>query len=157
MKLTICSHINEKNTDREALGALTQAIKTFHGGVVIISHNSEFTDAICNEKWLVEGGFCYTKGGAEEIKVKTSSAGVKKSKSQTNMAPDGETDLTVTGAATGNTNKLVVSEVILNPKTLEGLSKKEYRKLEKLAQVAGMSVKEYTLKINCKSPEWKWL
>ena len=26
--------------DREALGALTQAIKGFHGGVVIISHNS---------------------------------------------------------------------------------------------------------------------
>lgn len=26
--------------DRQALGALTQAIKTFSGGVVIISHNS---------------------------------------------------------------------------------------------------------------------
>lgn len=33
--------------DREALGALTQAIKNFGGGVVIISHNAEFVNAIC--------------------------------------------------------------------------------------------------------------
>ena len=59
--------------------------------------------------------------------------------------------------ASGNTNSSIVSEVILNPKTLESLSKKELRKLERCAAVAGMTVKDYVLKINCKSPEWKWL
>ena len=42
--------------DREALGALTQAIKNFHGGVVIISHNAEFTEALCSEQWMVKDG-----------------------------------------------------------------------------------------------------
>ena len=51
--------------DREALGALTQAIKDFGGGVLIISHNKEFTDALCNEHWLVADGKVYTEGGVE--------------------------------------------------------------------------------------------
>ncbi|CAM6001931.1 unnamed protein product [Sphagnum balticum] len=32
------------------------------GGVVIISHNSEFTSALCTETWLVKDGTCYTQG-----------------------------------------------------------------------------------------------
>ena len=54
--------------DREALGALTQAIKEFAGGIVIISHNSEFTSAICTETWVVKDGTCYTEGEAKEGK-----------------------------------------------------------------------------------------
>lgn len=37
--------------DRESLGALTAAIQEFEGGVVIISHNAEFTGAVCPEIW----------------------------------------------------------------------------------------------------------
>lgn len=37
--------------DRESLVALTYAIKSFDGGVVIISHNSEFTGSVCPEVW----------------------------------------------------------------------------------------------------------
>lgn len=37
--------------DRESLVALTYAIKSFEGGVVIISHNSEFTGQVCPEIW----------------------------------------------------------------------------------------------------------
>ncbi|CDF35118.1 Translation elongation factor eEF3 [Chondrus crispus] len=37
--------------DRESLVALTYAIKAFEGGVVIISHNSEFTGEVCPEVW----------------------------------------------------------------------------------------------------------
>ena len=55
--------------DREALGALTQAIKEFAGGIVIISHNSEFTSAICTETWVVKDGTCYTEGEAKEGKT----------------------------------------------------------------------------------------
>jgi elongation factor 3 len=42
--------------DREALGALSEAIKDFGGGVVIITHNREFADAVCPEKWAVAAG-----------------------------------------------------------------------------------------------------
>lgn len=42
--------------DREALGALANAINEFQGGVVVISHNSEFINAICNEIWHVKEG-----------------------------------------------------------------------------------------------------
>ncbi|KAJ3340459.1 translational elongation factor EF-1 alpha, partial [Kappamyces sp. JEL0680] len=48
--------------DRDSLGALATAIREFGGGVIIISHNSEFTDAICSEKWLVDNGVLTISG-----------------------------------------------------------------------------------------------
>jgi len=48
--------------DREALGALANAIEGFGGGVVIISHNSEFVSQICKEEWLMDAGYLTTKG-----------------------------------------------------------------------------------------------
>ncbi|KAF9437120.1 translational elongation factor EF-1 alpha [Entomortierella beljakovae] len=42
--------------DRDSLGALTEALKEFGGGVVIISHHRDFTDAICTEKWSINAG-----------------------------------------------------------------------------------------------------
>jgi elongation factor 3 len=39
--------------DRESLGALTGAVQDFGGGVVIISHNEEFTSTLCTETWLM--------------------------------------------------------------------------------------------------------
>jgi len=42
--------------DRDGLGALTNAIREFNGGVVIISHNREFTNAVAQEKWIMEKG-----------------------------------------------------------------------------------------------------
>jgi elongation factor 3 len=42
--------------DRDALGALTLAIKDFDGGVIIISHNREFCNAVASEKWIMQGG-----------------------------------------------------------------------------------------------------
>jgi len=49
--------------DRDSLGALAGAIKEYEGGVVVISHHSQFTDAICPEKWLVDAGRCTVVGG----------------------------------------------------------------------------------------------
>merc|ERR1711953_815449 len=37
----------------DALVALVAAIKTFKGGVVVISHNQDFVDEVCNEIWLM--------------------------------------------------------------------------------------------------------
>jgi len=42
--------------DRDGLGALTAAIHDYKGGVVIISHNREFTNAVTTEKWIMEKG-----------------------------------------------------------------------------------------------------
>jgi elongation factor 3 len=137
------------------LGALTRAIQDFGGGVLIISHNKEFTDALCNEHWLVQDGIVHTEGGvAEEEKVKALSASkIKKSQSLDNLKNKTKKD----DSGSGNTNSAIQAEVILNPRTLEGLSKKEARKLERCAEVAGVTLKEYVSKITCKSPEWKWL
>ncbi len=39
--------------DREALGALAEAVNKWTGGVVIISHHQEFIGAVCQEVgWL---------------------------------------------------------------------------------------------------------
>ncbi len=44
-----------RSLDREALGALASAIHEFAGGVVLVSHNREFTDQCCDETWHVDG------------------------------------------------------------------------------------------------------
>ena len=42
--------------DRDALGALACAVKEFGGGVLLITHNCEFADALKEETWEVPGG-----------------------------------------------------------------------------------------------------
>jgi elongation factor 3 len=42
--------------DRDSLGALSNALKEFEGGVVIISHNAEFTESLTSEVWAVMDG-----------------------------------------------------------------------------------------------------
>merc|ERR1712159_85986 len=40
--------------DRNGLGALVAGLEAFQGGVVIISHNREFCDSVCQQKWIME-------------------------------------------------------------------------------------------------------
>merc|ERR1719502_850390 len=40
--------------DRDGLGALVRGLEAYQGGVVIISHNTEFTDSVCHQKWIME-------------------------------------------------------------------------------------------------------
>merc|ERR1711972_59368 len=40
--------------DRDGLGALVKGLEGFRGGVVIISHNTEFTDSVCTQKWIMQ-------------------------------------------------------------------------------------------------------
>ncbi|RJE27197.1 elongation factor 3 [Aspergillus sclerotialis] len=42
--------------DRDSLGALSKALKTFEGGVVIITHSREFTENLTEEVWAVMDG-----------------------------------------------------------------------------------------------------
>ena len=84
--------------------------------------------------------------------VKTASGKIKKSKSASTL------DAKSTGEAAGvNSNGTFVSKVLLNPKTMESLSKKEVRLLTRCAEVAGVTLEDYVSKLTCKSPEWKWL
>merc|ERR1711988_1472238 len=39
--------------DRDGLGALVRGLEAYRGGVVIISHNTEFTDSVCQQKWIM--------------------------------------------------------------------------------------------------------
>jgi len=48
--------------DRDSLGALATAIKTYAGGVIIISHQREFYSALCPEVWSVVDGKCAVTG-----------------------------------------------------------------------------------------------
>merc|ERR1711964_776844 len=42
--------------DRDGLGALSLGLKDYGGGVVIISHNMEFANSVCSQKWIMEAG-----------------------------------------------------------------------------------------------------
>ncbi|CAD0092564.1 unnamed protein product, partial [Aureobasidium mustum] len=42
--------------DRDSLGALSKAIKSFEGGVIIITHSAEFTKDLTEEVWAVQNG-----------------------------------------------------------------------------------------------------
>jgi len=44
------------------LGALVAAIHEYKGGVIIISHNREFANAVCTEKWIMEAGHVRREG-----------------------------------------------------------------------------------------------
>ena len=58
--------------DRDSLGALATAIKSYEGGVIMISHNREFTDALCPETWICENGQLRREGESyvEDVKLK---------------------------------------------------------------------------------------
>merc|ERR1712232_1094276 len=60
--------------DRDALGALTEAIETWEGGVVVISHNLEFCNRVATEKWIMDAGHLRAEGG-EYVDVKLEGKG----------------------------------------------------------------------------------
>merc|ERR1711935_197137 len=51
--------------DRESLGALARAIRTFEGGVVMITHNSQFCDNLCPIVWHLQNNTPDVKGDSE--------------------------------------------------------------------------------------------
>lgn len=55
--------------DRDSLGALANAMDCFEGGVIMITHNTEFVK-LCPEKWLVENGELTIEGGRTFVREK---------------------------------------------------------------------------------------
>lgn len=47
--------------DMETLDALVQGLGRFKGGIIVISHASEFVNQVCSETWKVEGGIIAEK------------------------------------------------------------------------------------------------
>merc|ERR1712193_537484 len=64
--------------DRDGLGALTLAIEEFEGGVIIISHNKEFCNAVATEKWIMKAGLLQQEGESVDKQEETKNDGGNK-------------------------------------------------------------------------------
>lgn len=58
----ICLDEPTNYLDRESLAALISALKNFEGGVLIITHNREFSESICTEVWAMREGHLEASG-----------------------------------------------------------------------------------------------
>lgn len=56
--------------DREALGALSAALNSWGGAVLMISHNKEFYGSVCTEEWIVADGKVEVQGDSGEREMK---------------------------------------------------------------------------------------
>lgn len=106
--------------DRDSLGALSNAIRDFGGGVIMISHCKEFFEPLCNETWFVANGSVQVTGEAAEKELK-----IGKKKRDAKAKEEKKT--------TGSTNEEIK---IVVPKDFWGksLSKKDARSYEKAAK-----------------------
>ncbi len=107
--------------DRDSLGALAGAIRTYEGGVVMITHNNEFCSALCPETWLMQKDAadgiaqCNCKGDAEWM------AKASKESVQAAVQLDEITD------ALGNVVKIEKEK-----KSKDKMSRKEKKQAEKI-------------------------
>ncbi len=68
--LWMCPHIlildePTNNIDRDGLAALKEAINSFEGGIIIITHDEQFCHSICKEIWVIEDTVLNIKGDPE--------------------------------------------------------------------------------------------
>lgn len=58
----ICMDEPTNYLDRESLAALIGALKEFQGGVLIITHNRDFSESLCSEVWAMRDGHLEASG-----------------------------------------------------------------------------------------------
>jgi len=58
----ICLDEPTNYLDRESLAALIEALKDFQGGVLVITHNRDFSESICKEVWAMRDGHLEASG-----------------------------------------------------------------------------------------------
>ena len=83
--------------DRESCSSLAAGLDAFGGGVVIISHNSEFTSQVCDEVWTVADrkvaverkGAAAARAAAEEGKSSTVSVFLPRNRSGKDLVLEG--------------------------------------------------------------------
>merc|ERR1711912_215188 len=126
--------------DRDSLGALATAIKEFKGGVFMISHNAEFYEALCPEKWMLESGRLTVMGAEwmEEVE-KARKKAEKLAKRQLNFKQDEEQK-----DALGNT---IIKEESNEPKELSRSDRKKLMKLRKDMKKNGEDTYEIDVKL----------
>eukprot|EP00906_Rhabdomonas_costata_P027427 RCo038958 len=109
--------------DRDALGALAGAVREFKGGVILVSHSTEFTSALCSETWLVERGVVKVQG---ELKPELAEAEVGQSARPSTPPPREDTVVEQVDKAGGNTNA-IKDEKLMVDFWGKPLSKKQIR------------------------------
>ena len=122
--------------DRDALGALTGAIKTFKGGLLLISHNEEFYKEICPEKWLLESGTLAVFGSEWMEEVEKARKKAEKEKQKTLNLDAAEDKYDSLG------NKI---EVVPEKKELNRADKKRLLKQKKDMEKQGLDTYEIDL------------
>lgn len=58
----ICLDEPTNYLDRESLAALIEALKVFEGGVLVITHNRDFSESLCQEVWAMRDGHLEASG-----------------------------------------------------------------------------------------------
>ena len=103
--------------------ALALAIKEFKGGLFMISHNAEFYEALCPEKWILESGTLTVMGAEwmEEVE-KARKKAEKLAAKQLNFNQEEEQK-----DALGNT----IAKAPEGPKELSRSDRKRLQKLRK--------------------------
>ena len=126
--------------DRDSLGALASAIKEFKGGIFMISHNAEFYEALCPEKWILESGRLTVMGAEwmEEVE-KARKKAEKLAKRQLNFKQEEEEK-----DALGNT---IVKQETNEPQELSRADKKRLMKQRKDMIKNGEDTYEIDLKL----------
>jgi len=105
--------------DRESLGALARAIRAFEGGVVMITHNSQFCDNLCPVVWHLQNNTLDVKGDAEWM--------AEAARQKITVAEVKESDMV---DKFGNTIELKQ----LKPKTKKQLKLKKQRRLKRFKE-----------------------
>lgn len=99
--------------DRDALGALSNAISSFAGGVLLITHNQEFADSCCKTTWVVANNMLTVNGDAEWEKY----------------AAEAAADMEEDNAEVDSHGNKIVKKVTVKP--FETLTTKEIKKFKK--------------------------
>ena len=120
--------------DREALGALSDALNNWGGAVLMISHNKEFYSSVCKEEWILESGQLSVSGVSAEREMK---AVGRKKKFEKELGTDQVLD-----KAGGNTNtdgdKYKDATVNFWGQTVSKKEGRQYEKAKKKKDVAAM-------------------
>ena len=122
--------------DRDSLGALTGAIKSFKGGLLLISHNEEFYKEICPEKWLLDSGNLSVFGSEWMEEVEKARKKAEKDKARTLNLEEAEDKFDSLG------NKI---EVVPEKKELNRTDKKRLLKQKKDMEKQGLDTYEIDL------------
>jgi elongation factor 3 len=120
--------------DREALGALSAALNSWGGAVLMISHSKEFYSSVCKEEWYVGNGIVEVKGSSGEREMK---AVARKKKYDKELGNDEVMD-NAGGNANANGDKYKDATTNFWGKTVSKKDARGYEKAKKKGDVPAM-------------------